>query len=140
MLGLLLALAMPGQHQVSLCAVLNRPASYRHRVVSIPAEILLALPHGAILLDKKCPRAALRLGFDLPEAGSSATNLISAIEGDCSDPRPDRVAGVFTGKLAYSADGRIELRLVSVKGLQTHSCAEPPTPSPMVSSMQPGLM
>jgi len=111
MLGLILVLAMQNPQQVSLCAVLNRPAHYLHRYISIPAEVLLALPHGAILLDKNCPKTGLRLGFDLPEADSTSTNLVSAIESDCSDPRPDRVAGIFIGKLAYSANERIKFEI-----------------------------
>ena len=125
MLGLVLALAMQSQQQVSLCGVLKRPADYRHRIISIPAEILLALPHGASLWDRDCPKTGLILGIDLPNADSSVTNLISAILNDCTDPRPDRVAGTFIGKLAYDADGRINLRLLSVKGLQAHPCTEP---------------
>jgi hypothetical protein len=123
MLGLVLALAMQKQQQVSVCTVMSRPSEYRHRVIQIPADILLAMPHGAILLDKACPKMALRLGMDLPTADSTATNLISAILNDCSShPRPETIAGIVIGKLAYSADGRINLRLLSVSDLQTHPC------------------
>jgi hypothetical protein len=140
MLALFLALTMQQQQQVSICEVLKRPADYRRRVISIPAEILLALPHGAILLDKNCSKRALRLGVDLPDADSTATNLVSLILNDCPSPRPDRVAGTFIGKLAYSADGRINLRLLSVEGLQAHPCEKPDVSVPNFSPTLPNIM
>jgi len=46
-----MAIAMQQGQQVSVCAVLSRPSKYQHRLLRIPAEILVAGPHGAILLE-----------------------------------------------------------------------------------------
>jgi hypothetical protein len=131
MIGLALLLTM--QKQVSLCEVLRRPAKYQHSVLGIRAEILVALPHGAVLVNKSCPKAGLRLGVDLPDADGSATNLGWAVMNDCSEPRQNTVPGIFIGKLAYSTEGHLELRLLSVKDLEVHSCTELKPLPPMVT-------
>jgi hypothetical protein len=120
---------MPVTHEVSLCSVLRRPRDYRGTVVEIRADILLAVPHGAVLLDKSCPKRGIQLGVDLPEADTSVTNMLPSILNDCSaTPRPETVAGTFIGKLSYAADGRLNLRLVSVRDLDVKPCV-PPNPN-----------
>jgi hypothetical protein len=136
MIGLLLAIAMQQQQQASICAVLRKPSKYLHQLISVPAEIVSAWPHGAYLLDKNCSTKILRLGADLPEAESTVTNLIPSIWNDCSYPKPDKIKGKFTGKLAYSADGRINLRLLSVE-LQIHPCDKPMLSAPSISPVIP---
>lgn len=112
--------------QISVCEVMQRPSLYRGHIVHIHAGILLALPHGAIIVDKACPKTAILLGSDLPKAESSATDLIQSILNDCTaGAHLHAVEGIFTGKLAYSADGRINLRLASVSELHVQSCSEP---------------
>jgi hypothetical protein len=126
MLVPLLALAMmQNQQTVSICDVVKRPSDYRKHLIAVRAEILLALPHGAVLLDKDCPNAAIRLGVDLPEAESSVTDLLSSILNDCSEPKTDRVPGTFRGKLTFESDGRLYLHLKAVDELQIHPCWKP---------------
>jgi hypothetical protein len=126
MLVPLLTLAMMNnEQQVSVCDVLRRPSVYRNQLIAVRAEVLLALPHGAILLNKDCPKAGLRLGVDLPEAESSATNLVPSVLNDCSEPKMDRVPGIFRGKLAFDRNGFVELRLMSVDEIQIHPCPKP---------------
>ena len=123
---ILIALALTKQ-PVSICEVLRRPATYRKYLIDIRAEILLALPHGAVLVDKHCPDTGIPLGFDLPDADSSATDLVSKIMNGCAEPRPHQVAGVFRGRLVYSSNSRVELRLLSVRDLQITPCPAPPS-------------
>jgi hypothetical protein len=126
MLVPLLTLVMiQNEQQVSVCDVLRRSSVYRNQLIAIRAEVLLALPHGAILLNKDCPKTGLRLGVDLPEAESSATNLVSSILNDCSEPKMDIVPGIFRGKLTFDSNGRLNLRLISVDELQVHPCPKP---------------
>ena len=136
MLGLAFAAAMQVRQQVDLCAVLRRPSTYRHRVVSIPAEVLLAWPHGAMVVDKRCRGKGLGLGRDLPDADDSAERLVSDIFHDCAwSSHRGTVPGVFTGRVAYTADGRLEFRLLSVQKLQTKPCPVP-TPPEVVMGLQ----
>ncbi len=133
MLAFALALALSGDQELSICEVLNKPAAYRSRTLHLRADILLALPHGAMLLDKHCQKEGLRFGYDLPEADSTAKNLVSSILENCStDVNPNPMPGLFTGKLAYSAKGHIEFRLLSVSQLQNHPCPQPGQPLPKV--------
>jgi hypothetical protein len=136
MVAFLLAVVMQQQQEVSICTVFRKPSKYQHQLIHIPAEIVSAWPHGAYLLDKNCSRTILRLGADLPEADSTVTNLIPSIWNDCSYPKPDNIKGKFTGKLAYSADGRINLRLLSVE-LQIHPCDKPMLSAPSMSPVIP---
>lgn len=109
--------------QVSVCDAAHRPSKYQGHFVSVQAEILLALPHGAVLLDHTCPKAAIRLGVNFPEADSTATNLVPSLMDDCT-PGPQRqtIPGTFVGKLTYSEEGRLELRLISVTQIGVQSC------------------
>jgi hypothetical protein len=125
MFASILLLSTITNHQLSVCDVLRNPSAYRKSLIDIRADVLLALPHGAVLLDENCPNSGIRLGVDLPDAEPSATDLVSSILKDCRSPRPDRIAGVFRGKLAYSANGKIELRLFSVTDLQNNPCTPP---------------
>jgi hypothetical protein len=126
LLSLLLAITMQPQQDLNVCSVLRKPSVYRHRVIHVRAKILLALPHGAILLDEACPKMALRLGMDLPDADSTVTDLIPTILNDCSShPNSAPVEGVFVGKLAYLIDGKINLRLRSVEKLKARPCDKP---------------
>jgi hypothetical protein len=122
----------PAAHEVSLCSVLRRTGVYRGILVEIHANILLALPHGAALFDKSCPKRGIQLGIDLPHAEASVVELVPSTLNDCSaTPRPRTVAGTFIGKLNYSADGQPNLRLVSVRNLEVKPCPGsdvPPTP------------
>jgi hypothetical protein len=134
----------PVAQEVSLCSVLRRPRVYRGHTIQMHADILLALPHGAFLLDGACPKRGIQVGIDLPNAEASVTDLIPSILNDCSaTPRPQRVAGTFIGKLSYSADGRLNLRLASVRNLEVQPCPKsdiPPPPitlGPMPSALQP---
>jgi hypothetical protein len=134
MLAFALAFALHSDPELNICEVLSKPAVYGSQTLHLRADILLALPHGAILLDKQCPKAGLRLGYLLPEADSTAKDLVPSILNNCSpDPRPDRVPGLFTGKLAYSAKGRIEFRLLSISQLQNHPCPQPGQPLPKIN-------
>jgi hypothetical protein len=58
-----------------------------------------------------------------------------------SDPGPETVRGIFIGKLAYSADGQINLGLLSVPGLGVRSCTQsypiPCSPHTIPSSLNP---
>lgn len=139
MLPLLLAFAAPPQ-QVSLCEVMRRPATYRHRLITIPARIVLALPHGAFLDDEHCPDDVLPLGYDLPNADPSVTNLIPSILNNCiAGSTPYTAPGTFTGRLAYDANGRINLRLLSVPDLATHPCEPPKLSNPLFPAKPPTL-
>jgi hypothetical protein len=120
--------------EVSLCSVLRRPRVYRGHVVQMHADILLAMPHGAVLLDGTCPKRGIQVGIDLPNAEASVTDLIPSILNDCSaTPRPETVAGTFIGKLSYSADGRLDLRLVSVRDLEVKPCPKWDAPPPPIT-------
>ena len=133
MLAFALALALSTDPELSICEVLNKPAAYRSQTLHLRADILLALPHGAMLVDKHCPKEGLRLGYDLPEADSTAKDLVSSLLSNCSvSPNPNPMPGLFTGKLAYSAKGHIEFRLLSVTQLQNHPCPQPGQPLPKV--------
>src|SRR6266436_5738082 len=123
MLVPLLMFAMMNEQQVSLCDVLRRPSVYRNQLIAIRVEVLLTSPHGAILLNKDCPKGGLRLGIDLPKAESSATNLVPSILNDCSKPKINRILGIFRGKLTFDTNGRVNLRLISIDELQIHPCA-----------------
>lgn len=105
---------------------------YRDRVVAVHADIPLALPHGALLVDKDRPKKGLRLGVDLPEADSSAINPVPSILNDCSVESPlDRaLSRLFIGKLAYSTKGHVDLRLLAVSRVQIQPCPCPETLSP----------
>lgn len=126
-LALLLVAITLTKQPVSICQIMRRPAAYERRLVDIRADILLALPHGAVLLDKSCPNASIRLGVDLTSAQPSATNLVSNLTDNCSNqPRSDQVPGIFGGRLTYSSTGRLELRLFSVRDLHITPCPAPP--------------
>lgn len=128
MLAVVLAFAL--QHQeTTVCDLLKRPSSHRGVVVRVHAEVLLALPHGMMLIDKNCANTGIRLGFDLPNADASAKGLLSSVEDDCS-PGPKRYhfPGVFVGKVAFDPRGWVELRLLSVPELQTMPCPKPGVP------------
>jgi hypothetical protein len=136
-LGLALALAMQHSKQVGLCVVLRRPAEYRHRLLSIPAQILEYSPHGNALVDNDCPRMQLGLGYPLPGADSSGSVKGMAWLDECPDPLPHTIAGRFIGRLTYSADGRIEMRLLSARDLHfVHPCSVPTKLPPMVTPIQ----
>lgn len=121
---------MPITQKASLCSVLRRPRVFQSRLVEIQADVLLAMPDGAALFDRACPRRGIQLGIDLPQADASVTGLVPSLLNDCSDAphRQGLVAGKFTGKLGYSAEGRLNLRLLSVRELDVKPCV-PPTPS-----------
>jgi hypothetical protein len=126
MLVPLLTLAMiHNEQQVSVCDVLRKPSIYQNQLIAVRAEVLLALPHGAFLRNNNCSKSGLRLGIDLPEAESSATNLVPSILNDCSEPKTYIVPGVFRGKLSFDRRGYVELRLISVDELQIHPCPKP---------------
>ena len=120
---------MPITREVDLCSVLRRPRSYLSNLVEIHADVLLAMPHGVFLLDEACPKGGIQLGADLPKADASTTNLVPSLLNDCSGaPHPQgRVAGTFIGRLSYSAEGRLNLRLGSIRDLDVKPC--PPSPS-----------
>ena len=125
MLVPLLALAMFTQQGVTVCTVQQRPSTYLKRIVSIQAEIVLALPHGAFLRDDNCPSRILPLGFDLPDADESAKDLVSEVFNACSPDPPHKRYGRFVGRVAYSANGLIEFRLQSVSQLDSLPCPPP---------------
>jgi hypothetical protein len=116
--------ALPVRESVSICEILKRPSSYTKRIIHIQSNVILGMPHGAFLQDDSCPRLIILLGKDLPEAASSAENLVPTVLNACSResgfaPEP----GLFTGQLTYSSQGRIEFRLKAVK-VQAETCAE----------------
>jgi hypothetical protein len=121
--------------EVSVCSILRRPRVYRSKLVEIRANIVLAMLHGAFLLDGACPKRGIQLGVDLPKADASVANLISSLLNDCSGvPHPQgQVAGTFIGKLSYSAEGRLNLRLVSIRDFDVKPCP----PSPVTLRMPP---
>ena len=128
MLAVILALALQSR-ETTVCSLMRRPSSHSDALVRIRAEILLALPHGMALLDKNCPNAGMRIGFNLGNADASAKGLLSSVEDDCS-PGPKRwqFPGVFVGKVAINSQGLVELRLLSVPELQTSPCPKPGVP------------
>ena len=127
MLPLVLALAI--YPQPSVCDVFKKPAAFLGHLVQIRGKVLSAIPHGALLLDKNCSHRGIQLGIDLPDADSSATNLMTSILNDCPvSQKPDGVEGLFIGKLTYSKGGRIQLRLKSVDELQVGPCTMPQGP------------
>jgi len=134
MLAFALAFALHTGPDLSICEVLSKPAVYRSQTLHLRADILWAPPHGVFLSDKHCPKAVLSLGYDLPDADSTVKNLLSSIVDNCSfEPTLYPMPGLFTGKLAYSAKGRIEsFRLLSVSQLQNHPCPQRGQPFPKV--------
>jgi hypothetical protein len=88
MLAPFLVLATFAQQGLSVCSIQQRPSTNLKRVVSIHAEIVLALPHGAFLRDDSCPNRILRLGFDLPDADESAKDLLPDVYNACSPDGP----------------------------------------------------
>ena len=100
MLVTVLAFAMMKQ-KVSVCDIRKKPSAYLKRLETIHAQIVLAGPEGAYLLDKNCPNNILILGYDLPDAEQSATNLIPSVVSDCSPDSPNhKTHGDFTGGLS----------------------------------------
>ena len=133
MLAVALAIAFSGDPGFTICEVLKKPAAHTSQILHIHADILLALPHGVMLVDKRCPKAGLRLGYDLPEADSTAKDLVPSIRNNCSlDANPNEAPALVTGKLAYSATGHIEFRLLSITLLQNYPCPQPGQPLPKV--------
>ena len=138
---LVFAMAQP---QVSVCDVHNRPSAYVRRLITVHAEVVSAMPNGMYLADDKCPNTVLPLGFDLPGVDDTVHNLLSSIWNDCSPDAPNhKMHGDFTGRIVYSEKGRPEIRLQSVRNLDTVSCSTPPVvtmpamhrnPMPHVSS------
>ncbi len=124
-----LAFAFLQQQDTTVCDLLKKPASRRGVLVRVRAEVLLALPHGMLLIDKSCANAAIRLGFDLPDADATAKGLLPSVEEDCSSgPKRYQFPGVFVGKLAFDEQGRVELRLLSVPELRTTPSPKPGVP------------
>jgi len=125
---------MPVTQKVSLCSVLRRPRGYRSKLVEIRADVLLAMPDGAALFDRACPKRGIALGVDLPKADASAVSLVPSILNDCSSALHPQglVAGTFVGKLSYFTGGRLNLRLSSARELDVIPCI-PPIPSKLRS-------
>ena len=121
----LLALAMM-QQSVTVCDIRRHPSAYLKRNITIRAKIVLALPHGAYLEDEKCPKLILGLGFDLPGADASVSNLIPSTLNDCSPDAPNhKTHGDFIGRIVYSPKGFPEFRLKSVRNLDNGPCPPP---------------
>ena len=119
--------------QTNICEIVRSPSAYVSHLLNVRAEVLLALPHGAMLLDHSCSGAGIKLGIDLQNADQSVVTLTSSILNDCTEPKQAAVPGVFTGRLVYSATGRLEIRLAKVTNLKVQSC-EPRGPLPILSS------
>jgi hypothetical protein len=121
MLVPVLVLAMM-QQNVSVCDVQKKPSAYLKHFITIHAQLILALPHGAYLIDKNCRKDILILGYDLPDADETATNLLRSVISDCS-PLDHETHGDFTGQIVYSPKGYPELRLKSVSQLSNGPCS-----------------
>ena len=73
------------------------------------------------------------LGYDSPEADENAKALIPDVYNACSPDGPHKTYGQFVGRIVYSSKGRIELRLKSVRKLDSLPCPPPIVPlHPMI--------
>jgi hypothetical protein len=133
----LLAFAMM-QQSATVCNIRKHPSTYLKRTISIRAKIIWALPHGAYLQDDNCPKSVLLLGYDLPGADSSVSNLLPSTLSVCSPDSPNhKTHGDFTGRIAYSPKGVPEFRLESVRNLDNVPCPSPPPPIATLPTMHP---
>jgi hypothetical protein len=109
---------------VSLCDALSVSRKPVLKYVAIDAEFFIARPHGAVLIDKRCPDKVMAVDFPAQGADESVSNLARSMR---NGEWPIESTGLFRGRIMYGAKHkRPVFSLRSVLNLQPKN--EPTAP------------
>jgi hypothetical protein len=117
--------AQTGYKNVSVCEILAQPKNNNLQKVAVDADLLIARPHGVVLVDQRCPGNGLLLDFPSTAEEESVAKLEKAIR---RDELPLESTGRFCGNVSREPKSKrfvLSLRLVLNLQPKSPSTAQP---------------